>query len=112
MLHTIPIINKEEKYEGPKRSEQRLDHLSLKHHAQVGIHRFKVAMRKNHLRLPSGTVFERRPQCCSQTGHRTGAAGGSRFDPFLFRQRGEDAICRPFLKFHLLRDEIYVSEET
>src|SRR6266508_3482408 len=61
--------------------------------------------------LPSGAVIERRAGRCSQASHRAGAARGSRFNSFLFLQCGEDAVGRPFLKLHLLCDEIHVSEE-
>ena len=62
--------------------------------------------------LPSGTVIERRAGRRSQTSHCTGTAGGSRFNSFLFLQCGEDAIGRPFFKFHLLRYEIYVAKKS
>ena len=72
--------------------KKRLDHLPLEHHAQVGIHRFEFAVRKNHGRLPSGSIIEGRSKCRAQSSHRAGAAGSLGFDALLFRERREDAV--------------------
>jgi hypothetical protein len=50
--------NKEQKNKRLQPGEKRLDHLPLEHHAQVGIHRFEFAVRKDHVRLPSGSIIE------------------------------------------------------
>ena len=50
--------SKQQEHQRFQSRKERLDHLPLEHHAQVGIHRFEFAVRKNHGRLPSGAIIE------------------------------------------------------